>query len=64
MSAKGVQEVQRIDGRMHGQMYCDILSEHLVNTIENNDMNLEKLIFQWENEVFNHEFPMGIHSYL
>ena len=50
MTANGVGDVKRIEGTMNGQVYCDILSEHLVNTIENHDMNLDEIIFQQDND--------------
>ena len=50
MIAHEVEYLSRIDGRLDAELYCKILEDELMQTLENYEMEKDATVFQQDND--------------
>ena len=50
MTMKGIGHLTKIEGNMNAELYCEILCNELMNSLEYHDLNVGNVIFQQDND--------------
>lgn len=50
MTAKGIGHLTKIEGNMDAELYCEILRDELMNSLEYRDLNVADVLFQQDND--------------